>query len=255
MTTRDHDLVFKALSDDSRRTLLDALFLDDGQPLTALQALLPTMTRFGVMRHLRVLEAAGLINTRKVGREKLHYLNPVPIQQVYDRWVTKYARGWARGLTQLKHELEDPAMPHTHVFSIYIQTTPDRLWQALTDGALTQQYYFGTRFESSLEPGAAYTYRYPNGDLMIRGEVLESDPPHKLVTTFQPLWMENADQVPATKVTFEIEAEGPLCKLSVIHDGLDPDAPLTHTFIEGWARIFSGLKTLLETGQPMPAGM
>jgi DNA-binding transcriptional ArsR family regulator len=100
------DTVFKALADPTRRSLLDRLYESDGQTLSALEGRLP-MTRFGVMKHLRVLEEAGLVVTRRRGREKLHFLNPVPIRQVYDRWVSKYAEPWAATLTGLKRELEE----------------------------------------------------------------------------------------------------------------------------------------------------
>jgi DNA-binding transcriptional ArsR family regulator len=100
------DAVFKALADPTRRSLLDELFKEDGQTLSALEGRLP-MTRFGVMKHLRVLEEAGLVTTRKRGREKLHFLNPVPIRLIYDRWVSKYAEPWAATLTGLKAQLED----------------------------------------------------------------------------------------------------------------------------------------------------
>ena len=100
------DLVFKALADQTRRDLLDALFAEDGQTLTALEERVP-MTRFGVMKHLKVLEEAGLVVTRKRGREKLHFLNPVPIRLIHDRWVSKYAEPWAEALTDLKAQLEE----------------------------------------------------------------------------------------------------------------------------------------------------
>jgi DNA-binding transcriptional ArsR family regulator len=100
------DAVFKALADPTRRDLLDELFRQDGQTLTALEVRLP-MTRFGVMKHLRVLEEAGLVTTRKRGREKLHFLNPVPIRLIHDRWVSKYAEPWAATLTGLKRRLEE----------------------------------------------------------------------------------------------------------------------------------------------------
>jgi len=100
------DEVFKALADPTRRSLLDALFEEDGQTLSALEQRLP-MSRFGVMKHLKVLAEAGLVTTRKRGREKLHFLNPVPIRLVHDRWVGKYAEPWASALSELKHELEE----------------------------------------------------------------------------------------------------------------------------------------------------
>jgi DNA-binding transcriptional ArsR family regulator len=100
------DEVFKALADPTRRSLLDELFERDGQTLTALEGRLP-MTRHGVMKHLRVLEQAGLVTTKRRGREKLHFLNPVPIRLIHDRWVSKYAEPWAATLTGLKHTLEE----------------------------------------------------------------------------------------------------------------------------------------------------
>src|SRR4051794_28646841 len=130
------DLVFKALSDPTRRTLLDALFDIDGQTLSALEERLP-MTRFGVMKHLRVLEEAGLVVTRRRGREKLHFLNPVPIRLVHDRWVSKYAEPWAASLSGLKTRLENPM---EKVFEIYIKTTPERLWEAITDNEMRAKY-------------------------------------------------------------------------------------------------------------------
>jgi DNA-binding transcriptional ArsR family regulator len=100
------DEVFKALADPTRRDLLDALREQDGQTLSALEKRLP-MTRFGVMKHLRVLEDAGLLTTRRRGREKLHFLNPVPIRLIYERWVSKYAESWAASLSGLKTQLEE----------------------------------------------------------------------------------------------------------------------------------------------------
>ena len=100
------DAVFKALADSTRRRLLDQLFKNDGQTLSALERRLP-MTRFGVMKHLRILEKAGLVVTKRRGREKLHFLNPVPIRLIHDRWVSKYAEPWAATLTGLKETLEE----------------------------------------------------------------------------------------------------------------------------------------------------
>ena len=100
------DAVFRALADPTRRELLDRLFAEDGQTLSALEEGTP-MTRFGVMKHLKVLEEAGLVTTRRRGREKHHFLNPVPIRLIHDRWVSKYAEPWAAGLSGLKQELEE----------------------------------------------------------------------------------------------------------------------------------------------------
>src|SRR5437016_6684685 len=134
------DEVFRALADPTRRSLLDELFREDGQTLSALEERLP-MTRFGVMKHLRVLEEAGLVTTKRRGREKLHFLNPVPIRLVHDRWVSKYAEPWAATLSELKQTLEEEVMEK--VFEIYIKTTPERLWEAITDSELRREYSFG----------------------------------------------------------------------------------------------------------------
>ena len=143
------DDVFKALADPTRRSLLDELFKQDGQTLSALEERLP-MTRFGVMKHLKLLEEAGLIATRRRGREKLHFLNPVPIRLVHDRWVSKYAAPWAAALSDLKQELEDRKMEK--IFEIYIKTTPERLWQAITDTEMRRKYNFGAIVTSDWTP-------------------------------------------------------------------------------------------------------
>src|SRR5215210_7647308 len=132
------DAVFRALSDPTRRSLLDELFEQDGQTLGALEGRLP-MTRFGVMKHLKVLEEAGLVVSRRRGREKLHFLNPVPIRLVHDRWVSKYAEPWVAGLSDLKTRLESTM---EKVYEIYIRTTPERLWEAITDPATRAKYNF-----------------------------------------------------------------------------------------------------------------
>src|SRR6266576_17036 len=152
------DEVFRALADPTRRTLLDELFREDGQSLSALEQRLP-MTRFGVMKHLKVLEEAGLVTTKKRGREKLHFLNPVPIRLVHDRWVSKYAEPWAATLSGLKHHLEDRTMEK--VFEIYIKTTPERLWEAITDSELRRKYTFGVGIDTDWTPGSSYEATSP----------------------------------------------------------------------------------------------
>src|SRR3954453_8514589 len=134
------DDVFRALADPTRRSLLDELFTEDGQTLSALEARLP-MTRFGVMKHLKGLEEAGLVIARRRGREKLHFLNVVPIRLVHDRWVSKYAEPWAATLSALKKTIEENVMEK--VFEIYIKTTPEQLWKAITDSEMRKLYTFG----------------------------------------------------------------------------------------------------------------
>src|SRR3954447_22744784 len=144
------DEVFKALADPTRRSLLDELHREDGQTLHQLGARFG-MTRFGVMKHLKQLEDAGLVVTRRKGREKLHYLNPVPIRLVHDRWVSKYAEPWAATLSELKHELERTM---EKVFEIYIKTTPERVWEAITNPETRAKYNFGAGVRSDWTPGS-----------------------------------------------------------------------------------------------------
>jgi uncharacterized protein YndB with AHSA1/START domain len=138
----------------------------------------------------------------------------------------------------------------THLFEIYIQAPPEKIWQALTDGAMTQQYYFGTKVVSDWQQGSSYRYQMPDGSSMLDGEVLEIDPPRRLVTTFKPGW-EGSDQDPVSTVTFEIEPMGEVSKLRLIHEGLTSESPLTSGVRDGWSQILSSLKTLLETGKPL----
>src|SRR5579862_9865885 len=164
------DEVFKALADPTRRGLLDELFREDGQTLSALEERF-SMTRFGVMKHLKQLEDAGLVLTRRRGREKLHFLNPVPIRLVHDRWVSKYAEPWASALSDLKHRLETPM---EKIFEIYIRTTPERLWEAITDGDIRAKYQFGARVQSDWVPGSRMEMTAPNAPGPLgEGEVIE----------------------------------------------------------------------------------
>src|SRR6202795_2677404 len=171
------DDVFRALADPTRRSLLDELFKQDGQTLSTLEGRL-AMTRFGVMKHLRLLEKAGLVITKRRGREKLHFLNPVPIRLVHDRWVSKYAEPWAAALSGLKQRLENPM---EKVVEIYIRTTPERLWEAITDGETRRQYNFGVAIASDWTPDSRWELATPNGFSIAAGENLEVDPPRRLV--------------------------------------------------------------------------
>src|SRR5215213_10799483 len=168
-------LAFRALADPSRRLLLDRLFERDGQTLGELTGHLPEMTRFGVMRHLDVLETAGLISTRKEGREKRYFLNPVPIRLIHDRWISKYAAPVVGAMSALKGHLEAATMAVPpdeidHVYSIFINASPERIWQAITNGDDTLQYYYGTRVKSDWAPGAPLTYDNPDGSIAADGE-------------------------------------------------------------------------------------
>ena len=236
--------MFRALADPTRRALLDELFREDGQTLRALEGG-ADMTRFGVMKHLKVLEDAGLVVTKRRGREKLHYLNPVPIRLVHDRWVSKYAEPWAAGLSVLKQRLENPV---EKVFEIYIRTTPERLWQAITDPEIRAKYNFGMGVHSEWKPGARMEMTAPNAPGPLgEGEILEIDPPRKLVHTMTALWGDDVKAEGATRVTWDIEPIEDSCRLTVTHDQLREGA--NDQLYGGWPMILSGLKTWLETGE------
>jgi uncharacterized protein YndB with AHSA1/START domain/DNA-binding transcriptional ArsR family regulator len=247
------ELVFKALGDPCRRLLLDKLFQHDGQTLTELDAALPQMTRFGVMKHLRLLEAAHLVTVRRAGRLKLHYLNPVPIQVVLDRWIGKYAQPWVEAMAGIKTALEANAMSAPkHVYEVYIRTTPEALWKAITDKESTRKY-FGLNLEGDWKAGSLYRYSKPDGGSAHYGKVLESDPPRRLVHTFEHDYSEQYGGGPddTSKVTWEIEQQGEICKLTLIHDGWKSESKSYTSAGQGWPMILSSLKSLVETGAPL----
>jgi uncharacterized protein YndB with AHSA1/START domain len=243
---RHVETVFRALADPTRRALLDALFERDGQTLGALTAR-HDMTRIAVAKHLRLLEEAGLVVSRRRGREKLHHLNPVPIRLVHDRWVSKYTEPWVAGLAGLKTELEQSM---EKVFEIYVRTTPERLWEAITDPEIRAKYHFGAAVESDWTPGSPYTLNHPGADgPLADGENLVVEPPRRLVQTMHVRWSDEAEAQGTSRVTWEIKPVADSCRVTVTHDQLSDDAP--PELYGGWPMILSGLKTWLETGETL----
>jgi uncharacterized protein YndB with AHSA1/START domain/DNA-binding transcriptional ArsR family regulator len=252
------DLVFRALADPTRRLLLDRLFERDGRALGDLHAEVPDMTRFGVMKHLRILEVAGLVAARKVGRQKLHYLNPVPVQLIHDRWVSKYTRPRAAALAALKEELErsnEMADAPKQVYQVFIRATPEQVWDAITKPEFTARYFFGSKVDTSGEAGAPIRHYAPDGkDLWGDDAVLESDRPRRLVHTWRSLYDAELAAEPSSRVSWEIEPQpGGICKLTVVHDKLEGSPKTAASVSGGWMFVISGLKTLLETGEPLAA--
>lgn len=243
------DDLFKALNDPARRVLLDRLRARDGQTLTELEAALPGMTRFGVMKHLRVLEAAGLVTARKAGRFRHHYLNPVPLIEALDRWIEPFRlRPAAEALIALKSTLETPmdAKP-AHVLRTYIRCTPESLWAALTapEGyAAFNALCAGARGRLAA-PGDRLDLLDPAGGVMLSHRVTAADPPRRLEITFEPAWA--GPGMAASRCRYLIDPAGPDCRLTVEHF----DLPAGQEGIEGgWVRMLSGLKTWIETGAP-----
>ncbi len=256
-TDMEHESAFRALADPSRRRLLDLLFERDGRTLTELESELP-MTRFGVMKHLHVLEEAGLITTRKVGRERYHYLNPVPIQLISDRWINKYSAARASALADLKTVLEGGNGMTTDskprlVYQIIIKAPQERVWEAITKPEFTARYYYGSTLKTDLTVGSPFTYHMPNGSPIVEGEVVLSDPPNRLVHTYHSLWPPLNEDAP-TKVIWELESmPGGVTKVTVVHEDFQGETA-TYQGLQsgGWTWILSNMKTYLETGEPMP---
>lgn len=260
------DAIFKALSDTSRRRLLDSLNARNGQTLRELCAELD-MARQSVSKHLSVLEAANLVTTMWRGREKLHYLNAEPINAIADRWINQYDRERVHALTDLKTALEQSPMSNStaFVYTTYIHTTPEKLWQALTDPTFTSRYW-GVTFDTDWIPGSTMTWQ-ENGHRTVDPAqvILESEPGRRLSYTWHtptPEWAQAAgisDEVLAklanerrSKVTFDIEPLGEMVKLTVVHDDFEPESTMRTMVSEGWPALLSSLKTLLETGETLP---
>ena len=238
--------MFRALADPTRRALLDSLFEQDAQTLQSLTEH-RGMTRVGIAKHLSILEEAGLVVSKRRGRERHHYLNPVPIRLVHDRWVSKFTEDWAAGLSDLKRDLETSM---EKVFEIYIRTTPERLWEAITDPAIRAKYHFGSSVESDWSSGSGFRLTHPGADgPLAEGENLVIDPPRRLVQSMRTLWSAEAEHEGTTRVTWEIETVEDSCRLTVTHDQLSGAAP--PEVYGGWPMILSGLKTWLETGEQL----
>lgn len=245
------DQIFKALNDPTRRALLDALRAEDGQSLTQLEARLE-MTRFGVMKHLGVLEAANLVIPRKVGRFKYHYLNAQPLQEVIDRWIEPLlARHLARAMTDLKTQLEGNQTMGKPDFMMqtFIRTSQDRLWDALTTPDQIAAYHFAADSARAHESGGHEMIR-KDGSLMLRMVLIKEDPKTRLEFSFEPHWADK--DVPTSRAVFIIEPQGEICMLTCEHYDI---VPALEGVREGWARQVASLKSWLETGQPIKADM
>jgi DNA-binding transcriptional ArsR family regulator len=237
------DAIFKALNDPARRAILDALRAKDGQTLTELEARFE-ITRFGVMKHLKVLEDAHLVITHRAGRFKHHYINAVPLQEVTDRWIEPLlARPAVRDLIALKRQLEAPMPKPDFVMSTFIRCTPDALWDALTDpGQMARYHFLATHV---CRDGATYEYRIGEHPMLVT-RTLEIVPKSRIVATFEPKW--EGGGAPSRTV-FLISAEGDHCSLTLEHYELTFPVVPGEGIHDGWARWAAGLKTWLETGE------
>lgn len=243
------DKVFKALADPTRRYLLDRLHEDNGQTLGELCERV-AMTRQSATQHLAVLEAANLVSTLRRGREKLHYLNPVPLNEIQERWIDKFERPRLRALGAVKRRAEDDMTDKpTYVYVTYIASTPDKVWQALTDPDITAEYW-GHRNVSDWREGSRWEHERNDGSGMTDGGgvVLESSPPTRLVFSWGDPGDDQADR---SHVTFDVEPYGEIVRLTVTHADLANEAARGE-IAGGWPAVIANLKSLLETGHALP---
>jgi len=242
----NRDAVFRALADPTRRFLLDALHERNGQTLGELCARL-AMARQSATQHLDVLEAANLISTVRQGRQKLHYLNPVPLHEIQERWIDKFERPRLRTLSAVKRRAEEETMTQpTYVYVTYIAATAEQVWHALTDADLTTEYW-GHANVSDWAVGSRWEHVRTDGSGVadVVGEVLEAERPRRLVITFGPPDGE------ATRVTFDVVQHGRIVKLTVTHEDI-PTPDDYAAAAAGWPAVLANLKSLLETGAALP---
>ena len=243
------DRVFRALGDPTRRYLLDRLRERNGQTLNDLCAGLD-MRRQSVSQHLDLLEEANLVSVVRRGREKLHYLNPVPLHQIQERWIERFELPRLRALSAVKRRAEEDAVSEipSHVYVTYIHSSAERVWQALTDAEITAEYW-GHSNVSTWEPGARWEHVRTDGSGVadVVGTVLEADPPHRLVTT----WGAPDGSGDPSRVTITIEPDEEIVRLTVVHEGI-ADAEEAEAARLGWSSVLANLKTLLETGAVLP---
>ncbi|KHO25391.1 ArsR family transcriptional regulator [Mycolicibacterium setense] len=253
------DEVFRALADPNRRLLLDSLNDRNGQTLRELCGGL-SMARQSVSKHLAVLETANLVTTLRRGREKLHYVNAEPIVDIADRWIDRFDATRLEMLAEVKTVLESPTMAGEFSYTTYIRTTPERLWQAITNPAFSHSY-MGHAIESEWQKGSSYVW--VEDGLRIEDPeqvIVESDPYQRLAFTFHtctpeleqvaPDLSEHPVTPPATErrsqVSFDIDPVGDQVKLTMTHGGFDPGSTVRDMISHGWPLKLSGLKSGLE---------
>jgi uncharacterized protein YndB with AHSA1/START domain/DNA-binding transcriptional ArsR family regulator len=249
------DKIFKALSDPSRREILDIVINRPGITVNEITEHF-NFTRFAVMKHLKILEEIELIVPKKTGKFKKLYINVMPIQTVYDRWISKYSAIWAQNLSSLKLKLEGKEtnmndLNLKQVFVTYIKSSKEKVWQALTSAELTPQYYYNSVIQSDLKVGSKIEYiiKEESGieKIAVAGELLEIEPFNKLCHSFR---FPNSND-PLSRVTFTLEEQDNMVKLTVLHDQFENENDTFKSVSEGWPLILSGLKTYLETGKTM----
>lgn len=244
------DAAFKALADPTRRLLLDRLREQNGQTLGELCARLD-MARQSGTQHLDVLVRANLVTVVRRGRQRLHYLNPKPIHDIERRWIAEFDKPRLRAIDDIKNQAEENAMIPSYVYVTYVRANPEQVWKALTDADLTAQYW-GHANVSDWQPGSAWEHRRVDGSgtVDVVGQVLESEPPTRLVITFEDSPEAEPQREPSV-VTFLVEPHQDIVRLTVTHEKL-PNNEMLHGISQGWPAVLANLKSLLETGNVLP---
>ncbi|GAA4629940.1 SRPBCC domain-containing protein [Actinoallomurus vinaceus] len=248
------DSVFKALADPTRRLLLDRLREHNGQTLRELCERLD-MARQSATQHLDILERANLVTVVRRGRERLHYLNPAPIHEIEERWISEFDKPRLRAISAIKNQAEEYAMTNapasvpTYVYVTYIRASAEQVWQALTDADLTARYW-GHANVSDWQPGSTWEHRRVDGSgaVDVVGRVLETEPPTRLVITFDDV--PDAEREPSV-VTFLVEPHHDIVRLTVTHEKL-VNLEMYGGISQGWPAVLANLKSLLETGEVLP---
>jgi uncharacterized protein YndB with AHSA1/START domain/DNA-binding transcriptional ArsR family regulator len=244
------DNIFNALGDKSRRYLLDLLYERNGRSLTELSSRLD-MSRQAVTKHLKILEAANLVIPVWKGKEKLHYLNPVPLRLIYSRWISKFDENRLQYLYELKSDLENSNQEvkmKGFIYQIVIAASAEKVWESLTKPEFTQKFWFGRSINSDWSVGSTVSIITPEGNEEVQGQVLEFQPFTRLSYTWKT---PDITAEEATTVVFELQEMGPMTKLTILHD-MDAEDAKFQQAAAGWTFILCGLKTFLETGAPMP---
>ncbi|MFB4305871.1 ArsR/SmtB family transcription factor [Actinomadura sp. GTD37] len=250
------DAAFKALADPTRRLLLDRLREANGQTLRQLCERL-NMARQSATQHLDVLERARLVTVVRRGRERLHYLNPAPIHEIEERWISVFDKPRLQALSAIKYQAEEYAMTTetasvpTYVYVTYIRASAEQVWQALTDADLTARYW-GHANISDWQPGSRWEHQRTDGSgaVDVVGKVIETEPPTRLVITFE----DDPDTAPPREpsvVTFLVEPHQDIVRLTVTHENL-PNEEMLNGISQGWPAVLANLKSLLETGDVLP---
>jgi uncharacterized protein YndB with AHSA1/START domain/DNA-binding transcriptional ArsR family regulator len=252
------DPVFKALADPTRRQLLDMLHERSGMTLNELCEGL-NMRRQSVSQHLEMLEAANLVTSVRDGRRKLHYLNPVPIHEIQNRWIWKFEESRLAALGLIKQRAEERAMTTSatatfpdYVYTTYIRATPEQVWHALTDPEITARFW-GHAQVSDWKVGSKVDHVRTDGSAIAdaSGTVMEFDPPHRLTFGFDDPKLTEDPAFEQSLVTFEIESHRDIVKLTVTQSRLRNMDDL-QAISQGWPSVLANLKTLLETGDVLP---